>query len=77
MNVPMHEFVLANLEAVKGEWLTVAEGSGVSISTIRKIARRRIADPGVSLVQKLADYFRANPPRVVQLSQGNQVDTAA
>lgn len=57
MSFPMHDYVLRQLEGAKGRWPKVAEESGVSIRTIEKIARREIIDPGVSHVQKLADYF--------------------
>lgn len=56
----MHEYVVAQLIAAKGQWPVIAEGSGVSRRTIEKIARGEIKDPGVSHVQKLADYFRAS-----------------
>lgn len=59
MHENMHEFVLEHLEATKGRWSEVAEGSGVSKRTLEKIARGEIEDPGVSHVQKLADYFRS------------------
>lgn len=59
MNDTIFEYVLAQLESSKGKWAAVAEGSGVSYRTLEKIARREIKDPGVSHVQKLADYFRA------------------
>lgn len=55
----MHEFVITNLQAVKGHWSEVADESGVSKRTIEKIARREIKDPGVSTVETLAKYFRA------------------
>jgi transcriptional regulator with XRE-family HTH domain len=56
---PIFEYVLERLSASKGRWGEVAEGSGVSKRTVEKIARREIEDPGVSHIQKLADYFRA------------------
>ncbi len=57
----MYDYVRLRLEATKGRWTAVAEGSGVSKRTIEKIARAEIKDPGVSHVQKLADYFRSAP----------------
>jgi transcriptional regulator with XRE-family HTH domain len=59
MEKPIYEYVLERLEATKGRWPRVAEGSGVSRRTLEKIARQEISDPGVSHIQKLADYFRA------------------
>lgn len=56
---PIFDYVLERLESTKGRWTSVAEGSGVPKRTLEKIARREIQDPGVSHIQKLADYFRA------------------
>jgi transcriptional regulator with XRE-family HTH domain len=57
MDRPIYDFVMEELEAAKGRWGEVADGSGVSRRTLEKIARREINDPGVSHIQKLADYF--------------------
>lgn len=54
----IYSFVISQLEASKGRWPVVAKGSGVSIRTLEKIARKEIADPGVSHVEKLAQYFK-------------------
>jgi transcriptional regulator with XRE-family HTH domain len=54
----LFEYVLNELEASKGKWSAVAEGSGVSYRTLEKIARGEIKDPGISHVEKLAKYFR-------------------
>ncbi|MFC4518589.1 hypothetical protein [Cupriavidus pinatubonensis] len=51
------DYVLRRLHETRGRWPDAAAGSGVPISTIRKIAQRQIADPAVSKVQALADYF--------------------
>jgi transcriptional regulator with XRE-family HTH domain len=53
----MHEYVIAQLQATKGRWPLVAEQSGISRRTIEKIARREVADPGVSFIERLARYF--------------------
>ncbi len=58
----IYDFVMAGLEATRGEWRTVAEGSGIPLQTINKIGYRIVKDPGVSRVEKLAKYFRENPP---------------
>lgn len=57
MSLPMHDYVLLRLESWKGRWPAVSEATGVSRRTIEKIARREIEDPGVSHIQKLADFF--------------------
>lgn len=58
----MYAFVMAHLERAKGGWPAVADGSGVSLRTIEKIARKEIKDPGVSHIEKLAGYFHGKPP---------------
>lgn len=57
VNLDLHDYVLRKLAASKGRWGDVASGSGVARRTLEKIARQEIADPGVSHIQKLADYF--------------------
>jgi len=58
MEQSLYEFVISNLQAAKGTWPTIAEASGVSKRTLEKIASGEIADPGVSHIEKLANYFR-------------------
>ena len=58
MNETLYEFVMRQLQASKGRWPAVAQSSGVSLRTIRKIASKEIQDPGVSHVEKLAEHFR-------------------
>lgn len=60
MEESIYEYVMAQLQASKGHWPEVAEGSGVSKRTIEKIARKEVQDPGVSIVEKLAAYFRGH-----------------
>ena len=60
---PIYAYVQRCLESTKGRWPIVSVGSGVPISTIRKIARGHIPDPGISKVQALADYFSSNTKR--------------
>lgn len=54
----IYEFVLEQLECSKGQWPRVARESGISRRTIEKIARKEVKDPGVSLIERLARYFR-------------------
>lgn len=56
---PMLSYVRVQLDSWKGRWTEVAAGTDLSKRTIEKIASREIADPGVSRVQKLHDWFRA------------------
>lgn len=62
----MYAYVLNQLQAFKGAWPTVADGSGVSLRTIEKIARKEIKDPGVSHIEKLAGYFREQSKRLTR-----------
>lgn len=55
---PLFDYVKRNLESTKGRWPDVAEGSGVPISTLRKIAQGQIVDPSVGKIQALHDYFK-------------------
>lgn len=61
MTESIYEYVLDELQSAKGSWPEVADGSGVSVRTIAKIARREIKDPGVSHIEALASYFRSKP----------------
>lgn len=63
MHESIHDYVLGKLAESKGQWSAVARATGMSKRTIEKIARREIADPGVSHVQTLHDYFRGTKPR--------------
>jgi transcriptional regulator with XRE-family HTH domain len=54
----LHQYVIDRLQLCKGRWSEVAEGTGISKRTIEKIARKEVKDPGVSLVEQLAGYFR-------------------
>lgn len=59
MTTNIHDYVIERLLAAKYRWPQVASGSGVPRSTLVKIAKREIKDPGVSHVQKLYDYFQS------------------
>lgn len=54
----MYEFVMEQLQASKGRWPVVAEESGVALTTVRKIAKREVENPGVLTIETLARYFR-------------------
>jgi hypothetical protein len=58
MSESVHEQVIEKLQACKGNWTEVAEGSGVPRRTIEKVARREIPNPGVQTIDKLLKYFR-------------------
>lgn len=58
----IYEYVLAELQASRGKWRRIAADTEMSVRTIEKIASQEIADPGVSHIEKLANYFRAAKP---------------
>ena len=55
--VPLLAYVTRQLAKRHGEWPAIAEATGVPYSTICKVAQGVHADPRVSTVQRLADYF--------------------
>ncbi|MFC0666758.1 hypothetical protein ACFSKY_22850 [Azotobacter chroococcum] len=57
----LHGYVLDQLESRKGSWLEISERADVPYFTISKIATRATADPRISTIQKLANYFTQNP----------------
>lgn len=59
MNTPMHQAVVDQLQAHKGQWPRIARESGISRRTIEKIANGIVRDPGVSLVERLHAYFES------------------
>lgn len=63
MTESIYQYVLAELENAKGSWPAVAKATGMSKRTIEKIARQEVADPGVSLIEKLASHFRQQAKR--------------
>lgn len=58
MSESIYQFVLGELQRVKGKWPQVSDETGISIRTIEKIARQEVKDPGVKLVERLNTYFR-------------------
>lgn len=63
MSDSIYQFVLARLDALhpRDRWEIVARDTKMSLSTIRKIARQEVKNPGVKHIEKLAKYFR-DPP---------------
>lgn len=62
MEKPIYDFVMERLKAGEETYQQIATGSGVSRRTVEKIARKEIEDPGVSNIQRLADYFHKRKP---------------
>lgn len=67
MQETMFETIKRRLEGLRGELPRVAEDSGVHIATIRNIINGRSKDPGVSVIQKLLDYFKARDEMMAKL----------
>lgn len=42
----------------RDQWERVAKETKMSLSTIKKIARKEVKNPGVKHIEKLAKYFR-------------------
>jgi hypothetical protein len=49
---------MIELERAKGHWPEIAKDTDMSLSTLRKIAKREVENPGVVHIEKLATYFR-------------------
>lgn len=61
MSESIHDYVVNQLQAAKGQWPRVAGDTGISKRTIEKIARREVKDPSVSFIERLNTYFRDRP----------------
>lgn len=52
------DYVTRKLRETRGRWTDVAEGSGVPVSTIRKLGQGQIKNPRSDTVRPLVLYFR-------------------
>ena len=81
MAYPLLSAVLERLDSARGHLPKVAEGSGVPVATVRKIAQRVSTDPGVKTVESLAAYFQisymSQPASVTPDAGGSVVSSAA
>lgn len=50
-------YVMRRLNETRGRWPDAAKGSGVPISTIRKIGQGQTDNPGAMHIDALAAYF--------------------
>lgn len=57
----LHDYVLEQLEIRKGSRAIVSRATGVPYFTISKIALGVTKNPRFKTLQKLANYFQANP----------------
>ncbi|WP_312587411.1 helix-turn-helix domain-containing protein [Comamonas terrigena] len=53
--------IRAQLEKRRGEWIVIAERSGVSHSWLSKFANHRIPNPGLRTLEKLAAVLSDTP----------------
>jgi len=58
-NTSLLDFVVEQLDARRGNWAQVVDGSGVPMSTLERIANRKTLNPGIRHVEALAGYFRS------------------
>lgn len=63
--------VVRSLQLAKGKWRTIANDTGIPYDTLTKIALGRVADPRVSNVQTLFDYFAARSERSTAIRCSN------
>jgi transcriptional regulator with XRE-family HTH domain len=59
----LYDYVLQQFARTSLTYQEIADGSGVPKRTVEKVARKEIADPGVSTCDKLAAFFRAQERR--------------
>lgn len=58
---PWLQTVVRSLQDAKGKWRVISSETGIPYDTLTKIALGRVADPRVSNVQALFDYFARRP----------------
>lgn len=63
MEKSVYAYVMAQFDRTALTYDEISDGSGVNKRTVEKIARREIEDPGVSHVEKLAEFFRGQEQR--------------
>lgn len=56
-------------EAGPARWQGIAEATGASVSTIRKVAYAETSNPGVVTMQPLLDFFQAVDDGKAQLPE--------
>jgi hypothetical protein len=54
----LHQVLLTNLRNGPYTYRQVADGTGISVRTVEKIAREEIRDPGLAHAEKLLAFFR-------------------
>lgn len=76
MIASIHEFVVAKLldkprefASSKAYWRVISQATGVYISTIQRIAKREIGNPGIRHIETLADHFGYTPRKAAALAR--------
>lgn len=52
---------LAELGRRRGRWPVICRDTGLDYQWLTKLAQGRIDDPGIKKIQRLHDYFMAQP----------------
>lgn len=65
MTSPLLDSVLTELRARRGDWPALCRETGLSYWWLIKFGQGRINEPGILKVQRLSDYFAANPRNVI------------
>jgi transcriptional regulator with XRE-family HTH domain len=61
MSTSLDAVVRSALEARKGEWQAIADGSGVSYSWLSKFVNGHIDNPGFGTLTKLESFLSPKP----------------
>jgi len=61
MTSPLINEARAALDARRGEWPAMCAETGLSYWWVTKFAQGRIAEPGVSKIERLQAYFEKHP----------------
>lgn len=59
MDEPILNYLKTRLGESRGTWPQISKDTGVPYSTITNIAQGKVADPRISSLQPILDYFRA------------------
>lgn len=58
MEISLLDYVVQQLQSRKRGWPTIARDTGIPYSTVGKIARGEIRDPGVRAIETLAKHLQ-------------------
>jgi transcriptional regulator with XRE-family HTH domain len=55
----IYGYVMSHLDEHRFTQRQIANGSGVPFSTVCKVAQRRVKNPRIDTIQRLADFFES------------------